>query len=518
MDGVEQDAEMDEGHRRTRRAHNYEEEVQTIMRIRRRRLARSRASDFALGRGFVDDADIERPGDTHSIHQDDAEVPVSRDASGEVWPGPYTTAIDLLNNRSVAAAARKAKMVSRKTKINWEPRGAGSCLKKFPSLKELCLKKCAEKIDYLLENDSLIGLPAPLLGKLSQELCKQRKFNDCVLPYFTEEDTSILMLPDCSALSEENLLSAFETCKGPRLRRVHLRFCGRGMSDQVLITLTTGSTSIRELVLEGCYRLSDDGIIEAVNNLADLSVFELTSCPNLGKRSMEALVTKFGSTLKSLAIGSSPQLGAEELKILANFEKLESLKITENPNMTDDILEHILQNQSDGNLITLDLSSCSEITDAGVSTVAHKRRALKEIKLDCTKISDEGLSKLSERCTFLQSVSLRSCSNVTDLGCLHLIEKCKLTTLILNKLYCITDATICSLREHCANTLQELDISWCRAISDEALGVLIDSSRANLRTLTLRGCSQITGRLLSGHSNDRLEVRGHMLVEGIKAV
>ena len=61
--------------------------------------------------------------------------------------------------------------------------------------------------------------------------------------------------------------------------------------------------------------------------------------------------------------------------------------------------------------------------------------------------------------------------------------------------------------------MQELDVSWCRKLSDEVLGHLVDSCRS-LRRLSVWGCSQLTDTFLMGHSNDTLEVvgRGEQLV------
>lgn len=52
-----------------------------------------------------------------------------------------------------------------------------------------------------------------------------------------------------------------------------------------------------------------------------------------------------------------------------------------------------------------------------------------------------------------------------------------------------TDATIEALREHCIG-LETLDISFCRQISEDALGVYVDSAK-NLKTLVLWGCTQV---------------------------
>lgn len=88
-------------------------------------LAANRARSFALGRGFVDDADRERMEDEE---RERSNLPPnlgrpSLDDDGDIWPGPYSTGRDLLNRRSAVAAARQAWMLSKQAKPSWTPKG-----------------------------------------------------------------------------------------------------------------------------------------------------------------------------------------------------------------------------------------------------------------------------------------------------------------------------------------------------------------------------------------------------------
>ena len=64
-----------------------------------------------------------------------------------------------------------------------------------------------------------------------------------------------------------------------------------------------------------------------------------------------------------------------------------------------------------------------------------------------------------------------------------------------------------ALAKHCGGSLHELDISWCRGVSDDGAGLLVDSCAA-LHTLTLWGCSQLSQRFFLGHSNEKLRIVG----------
>lgn len=171
----------------------------------------------------------------------------------------------------------------------------------------------------------VVALYPSAKAALSKELCRRRKFFPSVLPYFTEEGTRILELPDCSYLAEEDLLDAFDKCKGPQLDSVKLNFCGRGMSDEVFATLSEGSVNIRDLRLEGCYRLTDDGFRKALRNFKRLEILELSSCTKITGGSIDAVIEACGDTLHSLSIDQCPQLTSIDLALLAQLQQLERL-------------------------------------------------------------------------------------------------------------------------------------------------------------------------------------------------
>ena len=54
---------------------------------------------------------------------------------------------------------------------------------------------------------------------------------------------------------------------------------------------------------------------------------------------------------------------------------------------------------------------------------------------------------------------------------------------------------------------EALDLSWCRGVSDDGVGLLVDAC-PELRTLTIWGCSQLTQRFFGQHSNPKLHIIG----------
>ncbi|KAJ0030268.1 hypothetical protein Pint_13495 [Pistacia integerrima] len=66
--------------------------------------------------------------------------------------------------------------------------------------------------------------------------------------------------------------------------------------------------------------------------------------------------------------------------------------------------------------------------------------------------------------------------------------------------------TAVSLAKRSRNLLS-LDISFCRNLTNEAVGLIVDSC-LSLKILKIFGCTQITNVFLEGHSNPEVQIIG----------
>lgn len=105
-------------------------------------------------------------------------------------------------------------------------------------------------------------------------------------------------------------------------------------------------------------------------------------------------------------------------------------------------------------------------------------------------------------------LSVRRCGRLTDKSLVTVADKGTLEVLSVNTVHGVTSHTIQALTRCCREVLRELDVSFCRDISEGALGQLVDQCSISLRKLKVYGCSQLTARFLHGHSNDLLEIEG----------
>ncbi|KAG8047586.1 hypothetical protein GUJ93_ZPchr0008g12293 [Zizania palustris] len=67
--------------------------------------------------------------------------------------------------------------------------------------------------------------------------------------------------------------------------------------------------------------------------------------------------------------------------------------------------------------------------------------------------------------------------------------------------------TAYAIAHNCSVHLEVLDLSFCRELTNEALGLIVDSC-SSLRILKLFGCTQITDVFLLGHSNSLVKIIG----------
>ncbi|GJZ46782.1 ARF GTPase activating protein, partial [Tanacetum coccineum] len=83
----------------------------------------------------------------------------------------------------------------------------------------------------------------------------------------------------------------------------------------------------------------------------------------------------------------------------------------------------------------------------------------------------------------------------------------------------VAHPTVISLARHARN-LESLDLSFCREMTNEALGLIADSC-SSLKTLNLFGCTQITKVFTDGHSNEGVKIIGlveSQILKNIEAV
>ncbi|XP_066919749.1 uncharacterized protein [Clytia hemisphaerica] len=259
------------------------------------------------------------------------------------------------------------------------------------------------------------------------------------------------------------------------------------------LAYTTSCLNIRQMKLDGCKELTDEGIQTMALRCPELRALEIASCDQVTARGVYNVLV------------NCPNLA------FLNLSGCEGVSSFSN---RSDIISSPF---SFGELKYLDLSSCSCFTDSDIEILLGRAPSLEYLYLRlCDSISNIGIETIARRCPNLKEISLNDCVNITDHGVLKLLDschnlryvslaKCPITNMVLEQIASspnnllrhlnlydceyITDIAIMKLSASCPR-LRSLDIGKCRKLTDASLYGL--SRCTLLRRLNLKGCCKVT--------------------------
>ncbi|PRQ46982.1 putative leucine-rich repeat domain, L domain-containing protein [Rosa chinensis] len=451
------------------------------------------------------------------------QVDVEQDV--EDWPGPFSTAMRIMRD-GAEKNMQEQRAYTGKTKpalVNWVPKcqEQDRAISKnlIPSLQELCLSVLAMNADAIV---SLESVPDALRHQLSHLLCDSRRMNTHFFELLVQGSPTEVRLRDCSWLTEEEFTKSFQQCDISNLTVLQLDQCGRCLPDYILNSTLARSSNclpvLTSLSLSGACRLSDVGLGALVSSAPALRSLNLSQCSLLTSSSIDTLANSLGSVLRELYLNDCQSINAMLiLPALEKFEHLEVLWLPGIENVCDDFIKKFITARGH-NLKELILTNCINLTDSSVKVIAETCSGLCALDLvDLHKLTDSSLGYLANGCRAIQTLKFRqnSFSDEAIAAFLETSGEC-LKELSLNNIKKVGDNTAISLARH-SRSLHSLDLSWCRNLTDEALGLIVDSC-LSLKMLKLFGCTQITDLFLCGHSNPEVKIIGVKMTPILKDV
>ncbi|XP_038990284.1 uncharacterized protein LOC103705857 [Phoenix dactylifera] len=424
---------------------------------------------------------------------------------GQDLPGPFSDAMKIVEQRVLSR-----KTEPREADILWKPSNDGKRKLLAPSLKDLSLKVLSK---YSEEIPSLEGIYDPVKHSIVSVLCRYGTMNAHVLGLYLDESSTEIHLSNCCWATEEQLEKALAACKIDQLTVVQLDICGRCMTDYVLEAMLAKAPnslpSLTRISLKGACRLSDDGLTALVSSAPLLSSINLGQCTLITTDGVINLADKLKSVLRELYIDDCHNIDVMLiLPALKKLENLEVLSVAGIPNVCDAFVRKLLP-VCGRNMKKLAFADCRELTNAAMRAIGaycHQLCALDLRKLH--RLNDTTMKYLADGCRSITKLKL--CGNTfSDEAIAAFLEASgeSLTELSLNGIKKVSQQTAISISRRCYLKLQSLDLSFCRNITDEALGLIVDSC-VNLRILKLFGCRQITEMFLDGHSNSQVMIIG----------
>jgi len=145
-------------------------------------------------------------------------------------------------------------------------------------------------------------------------------------------------------------------------------------------------------------------------------------------------------------------------------------------------------------LETLDLSSCTDIREPGIKSLANFFPNLVTLNLSGTSgVTDTSLALIVDRCQYLETLDISYCRLITDLGLFAVAKFCRRNLLVLKLTgnLKITDVSLLAVAKHCPR-IQQLCLGECNQITDSALEwIAKSSSSTSLTELELHRCDKV---------------------------
>ncbi|PIA42932.1 hypothetical protein AQUCO_02000405v1 [Aquilegia coerulea] len=446
--------------------------------------------------------------------EDNVTVPTSHsgDALQEIedWPGPFSTAMKIMKGRT---AKLNTEQLWSSEEIKWMPSKdplQNRMKPSVPSLQDLCL-------NILVKNSEAIGslkcVPSELRNKLSELLCDSRRMGSHFMELLVAEIPEIVRVKDCSWMTEEEMANTFRGCDTSKLNELQLDLGGRCMLDYVLrSTIARSPNSLPSLValsLKGACRVTDAGLSLLVASAPSLRSINLGECSFLSSASISTIADNLGLILRELYLDACT--GIDVMLILPALKKLkclEILSVAHMPTVCDDFVGQLVT-ECCADMKELCLANCGELTDNSVKAIAENLSGLYALDLsNLRKLTDFSVGYIANGCPSVQKLRI-SRNSFSDDAVAAFLETSgeSIKELSLNCIRKVGPNTAISLAKCCTRNLLALDLSWCRGLNDEALGLIVDSC-SSLRILKVFGCSQISSVFLNGHSNSRVRIVG----------
>ncbi|KAG9458087.1 hypothetical protein H6P81_002595 [Aristolochia fimbriata] len=445
-------------------------------------------------------------------------VPVDSGALDvEDWPGPFSTAMKIIKDREAKLNSRQERSTGDSNNlgppIEWTPSdntGHMNINRPVPSLASKCLLVLCEYAEQIF---SLEGVPEFLRSKLCQALCNSRKMDSRLLDLLIVGSPSEISVKDCSSITEEKLKQILARCETTKLEVVQLDLSGRCVSDYLLSdTLASVPNNLPALIsvsLKGACRLTDNGLKSLVNAAPLLSSINLSQCSLLSSAAISIISDTLGSVLKKLYIDDCQGIDAMScIPSLKRLTSLEVLSVARVLNVGDKFIYELVSARG-LNIRELGLADCGNLTDTSVKIIAERCPLLHAVDLsNLQKLTDSSLRCIADNCRELQILRLRH-NAFSDEAVAAFLEAGggSLKELSLNSVKEVANRTAKAIASRCSSTLQILDLSFCRKLKNEALGLIVDTC-SSLRLLKLFGCTQVTSTFLDGHSNSFVSIVG----------
>ncbi|KAI3805318.1 hypothetical protein L1987_27581 [Smallanthus sonchifolius] len=403
--------------------------------------------------------------------------------------------------------------------VDWSPCRVGFRPLVVPSLLDLSLDVLVKNADAI---SSVDHVPEWLRRKLTNLICDTQRMDIHILELLFKGYPTEIRVKNCSWMTQKQLTDTLGNSSLQNLTVLQLDYCGQCSFDDIIPNSLARSPNslpfLGILSLKGAARLSDTTLKPLFISAPLLQSINLSQCTLLTHAAIDIIHRYLRNNLKELYIDECPRINAKHS--LSSIMKLHCLEV-------------------------LSVAGIETVCDEFVMLVALSRgQKLKELNLaGCVMLTNSCLQSIGDFCPFLCSLDVSNLRHLTDLGLCYLAVGCKslkslnvtradfsdelvaaflettgksLKELSLNHVSKVSFNTAFSLAKFSRN-LVSLDVSWCRELTDEAIGFITDNC-SSLKLLKIFGCTQLTEGFLFGHANSQMHIVGRDLVPLLERV
>ncbi|KAM3578452.1 hypothetical protein VKS41_009043 [Umbelopsis sp. WA50703] len=242
----------------------------------------------------------------------------------------------------------------------------------------------------------------------------------------------VLDISGLDSVKNHTLQAVASSC--PLLRNLNVAWC-RNINGEGINAIAQGCKLLEHLKMNGCSRLDDATMSAIGENLPNLKRLCLASCSDLKDRALLAFLESSHGHLTHLNISNCPKITDAVIYVVTDkCSMLTHLEMAGCSLVTDDGLSHLVSHLDD--IVNLDLEDLFQITDTSIREIAHHQK-------------------------YLRRLCVSGCVQITDSAVIHLV-----------------------LRGECTDTLEQLELDNCSAITDRALTTIATHLAARKATFS----------------------------------
>ncbi|CAO3638473.1 unnamed protein product [Mucor fragilis] len=312
---------------------------------------------------------------------------------------------------------------------------------------------------------------------------------DAGLINFLQQDVGRYLLSidlsEIKHLTDDTVLAIAASCK--RLQGLNLSVnpvkeeeC-HGITDKSIVKLAENCSDLRRIRLSNWKLLTDESILALTKHCPTLLEIDVVNC-SITNQSLLSIFNRCRE-LRELKVNQCHYLSDDGFLQSAlttsmpgriYYDQLRILELTNVFGITDRTVDCITQ--AAPKIRNLVLNKCVHLTDLGIEHLARLGRYLHYIHLgSCKNITDQAIIQLTSKCTRIRYIDLASCHKLGDATVAALAALPKLKRIGLVKCHRITNHAIMALTRNARTSvsLERIHLSYCEQLTVQAISVLV---------------------------------------------